>query len=51
LEASLVSGSRQAATDRRSDQHDRWRILTDRRSAGAMAPALTCGFLMILPDL
>jgi hypothetical protein len=44
-------GSRRAATDCRSDQDDRSRIVADRRSRGALTPMLTCGFLSNLPDL
>ena len=44
-------GSRRAAADRREDQHNRWRIVVDRRSGRALAPALTCGFPIILADL
>jgi len=44
-------GSRRAATDRCGSQHYRWRIVTDRRRARTVIPALACGFPMILPDL
>jgi hypothetical protein len=37
-------GSRWAATDRRGNQHDRWRIVTDHGLAPPRAPALTCAF-------
>jgi len=47
----LAPGSRRAATDRCTDQHDRWRTVTDRWSGRALTPALTSRFLMILPDL
>jgi hypothetical protein len=44
------SGSRRAATDRRTDQHDRWRSVTDRGSARTLEGALTCGFLTLVHD-
>src|SRR5512132_2348904 len=44
-------GSRRAATDRCGNQHDRWRIVADRRMARAVIPALACSFPMILPGL
>ena len=44
-------GSRRAATDRYGNQHDRWRIVADRRRARTVTPALACGFPMILPGL
>jgi hypothetical protein len=46
-----VRGSRRAATDRRRDQHDRWRTVADRRMARALIPSFTCRFLTILPGL
>jgi hypothetical protein len=46
-----ASGSRRAATDRRRDQHDPWRTVTDCRIARALTPSFTCRFPTILPDL
>jgi hypothetical protein len=51
LEAPLASGSIRAATDRRRDEHDRCRIVVDRRRAQALTRALICAFLMIPHDL
>src|SRR5512132_2561460 len=44
-------GSRRAATDRCGYQHDRWRIVADRRRALTVTPALARGVPMILPGL
>jgi hypothetical protein len=40
-------GSRRAATDRRRNQHDRWRSLTEGGSTRAPLPASTCGSAII----
>jgi hypothetical protein len=49
-EGPLAAGSRWAATDRRRNQHDRWKSVPDRRITQALAPALTFGFLTIIYD-
>jgi hypothetical protein len=45
------AGGARAATDHRSDQYDRWRIVADSRTPRGLASVFTCGFPMILPDL